>query len=310
MGLVDWAQESAHRYRRHSPGYATKRSAQELLKGLLRRVPNPEGDLIWEREWDVLVVLDACRFDAFEQRYGNADWLSSLDCMSSVGSASPEWMDKTFADDYSTVLSETAYITGNPYSETHVPRGLLTHLDEVWRDSWDEDVGTIRPEVLTNRAVKHHRRASPERMVVHYMQPHWPYVTDQVMYGFDPSDITDEYSTSNPFDRQNKGDLNRAEHFERYLSNLDYVVDHLRNTLLRAIDADTVVLTADHATLFGEYGLYKHPKNMPLRGLRQVPWAETTATDDDTYDPDEVDVGSPTADTDRDQQLRDLGYLS
>lgn len=308
MGIGDWVRESASRYRRYDPRYATKRTLQELLTGALRRVPTPSGEPIWDREWDILCVLDACRWDAFERRYGDADWLRTVEPTISVGSASPEWLDETFAPAYRETLAETSYVTGNPYSADNGDLDALMNLEEVWRDSWDEETGTIRPESLTTRAVEHYRAERPDRMVIHYMQPHWPYVPDPVMYGFDPTDITGTGSTENPFDRQNRGDLTHEVHFERYLANLEYVVDHLRETLLCAVDADTVVLTADHATLFGDYGLYKHPANMPMRGIRRVPWAETSATDDGSYDPSAVDVDGEVS-ASRDQQLRDLGYL-
>ena len=309
MGLSEWVAESVERYRRESPTYATKRTYQELLKGVLRRVPNASGTPIWDRDWDVLLVLDACRYDAFHQRYADAGWYAGLDAVLSVGSASPEWMDNTFSAEYEDELARTSYITGNPYSADHVDPDRLGHLDEVWRRSWDSDTGTIRPEPLTASAVEHYREDRPDRMIVHYMQPHWPYVTDPVMYGFDPTNITGETSTENPFDKQNRGELSREEHFDRYLDNLEFIVDRVRETLLRAIDAESVVLTADHGTLFGEYGLYKHPANMPMRGIRRVPWVTTTAEDDGRYDPEPDLVSAESVDAERDQQLRDLGYV-
>jgi len=309
MGLREWAGESAARFREEPAGFAVKRSGQELLTGLLRRLPNPDGDVVWEREWDVLVILDACRWASFRRCYGEADWLETVEPMAAAGSASPEFMDRTFDESYADVLADTAYVTGNPYSENHVDGDLLGLLDEVWRDTWDEDLGTIRPEPLTSRAVAHHRTGGYDRLVVHYMQPHWPYVTDPVMYGFDPAVVTGDGSTDNPFDLQNRGELSRADHLRRYEANLEYVVEHVRETLLNAVDADTVAITADHATLLGEYGLYKHPAGVPLPVLRRVPWATTTAEDDGSYEPTPV-ADNRRPDVDREQQLRDLGYVA
>jgi hypothetical protein len=309
MTVRDWVSESASRFREHSPTFAAKRSGQELLKGVLRRVPGPAGDPIWEREWDVLLILDACRYDVFRDTYRDADWIDNLESVQSVGSASPEWMDETFADEYRDEMAETAYVTGNPYSAEHVPRDALGALDEVWKRVWDDEMGTIRPEPLTNQAVKHYRSGNYDRVVVHYMQPHWPYVTDPLMYGFDPQHITSDNSTNNPFDRQNRGELSRSDHVDRYASNLEFVVEHLHETLLQAIDADSVVLTADHATLFGDYGLYKHPTRVPLPVLRRVPWAVTSATDTGEYDVTDLDPERDDVGRGREEQLRDLGYL-
>lgn len=309
MGFRDWAVESAERFREYSFPFAAKRSGQEMLEGVLRRIPGPKGDLIWEREWDVLVILDACRYDVFEAEYSNADWLDSIEPTMSVGSASPEWMDKTFIPAYREEIASTAYVTGNPYSEDHVPEASFDLVDEVWRYVWDDDLGTIPPEPLTNQAVKHYRTEEYDRLIVHYMQPHWPYVTDPIMYGFNPEHITTKGSTENPFDRQNRGELSRKEHLERYTANLNYIVEHVREELLTAIDADIVALTADHATLFGDYGLYKHPAYVPLPVLRRVPWAVTSASDTGEFEPKELSIERQDLDVDKEDQLRDLGYL-
>lgn len=310
MSFLDWVEKSADRFRRESPGFAVKRSWQELLEGALRRAPDRAGESIWSREWDVLVILDACRYDVFADRYENASWLDSLDSTMSVGSASPEWMDKTFTSEYSDELASTAYVTGNPYSAEHAPENELGLLDEVWQYVWDDELGTIHPEPLTNQVVTHYKSGEFDRVIVHYMQPHWPYVTDPLMYGFDPEHITGDGRTENAFDRQNRGEISRDEHMKRYEANLEYIVDHVRDVLLRAIDADTVALTADHATLFGEYGLYKHPTRVPLAKLRQVPWAVTTAQDHGEYTPDSLNEKRDELDKERQDQLRDLGYVA
>lgn len=309
MGLNDWLVESVQRYHEQSLARATKRTGQELWKGVLRRLPNPSGKVIWQRDWDVLVVLDACRYDVFEQSYGTAAWLDSVESVRSVGSSSPEWMDNTFHSQYREELSQTVYVTGNPHSRDHLSSGLLSYVDEVWQDTWDDNLGTIRPESITARAVQQYRERTPERLIVHYMQPHWPYVSNPVMDGFYPETVIGDGSTSNPFDRQNIGVLSREEHLKRYRENLHHVVEHLRETLLVGINAEKVVLTADHGELFGEYGLYKHPGNIPLPAVRRVPWAETSASAESSYDIPVEAIQSDTHDRDRQEQLRDLGYL-
>lgn len=309
MTFSDWAADTAARFREHSFRFATKRSGQELLMGALRRAPSPAGNPVWEREWDVLLILDACRWDVFSEHYGDADWLNCVEATTSIGSASPEWMNKTFTTEYEDELASTAYVTGNPYSEDHVSENQLALLDEVWRYVWDDDLGTILPEPLTNQAVKHWRTGDYDHMIVHYMQPHWPYVTDPIMYGFNPDHITTDGSTQNPFDQQNRGELSRDNHMERYAANLDYIMNHIQKELVTGINAETVALTADHATLFGEYGLYKHPANIPLSKLRRVPWAVTSATDTGEFEIDDLHDNRQSLDIDQEEQLQDLGYV-
>lgn len=47
--------------------------------------------------------------------------------------------------------------------------------------------------------------------------------------------------------------------------------------LLESIDADKVVITADHGEAFGEYNIHRHPLGIPIPELRRVPWVETSA---------------------------------
>lgn len=42
------------------------------------------------------------------------------------------------------------------------------------------------------------------------------------------------------------------------------------------------MITADHGDLFGEFGQYGHPEGFVHPNLNQVPWVETTATDEET----------------------------
>lgn len=53
-----------------------------------------QKNLINERDWDCLVILDACRYDYFEKVY--EDYLSGdLRKVLSSGSCTEEWLNKT-----------------------------------------------------------------------------------------------------------------------------------------------------------------------------------------------------------------------
>ncbi|PSQ93930.1 MAG: hypothetical protein BRD53_07610, partial [Bacteroidetes bacterium SW_7_64_58] len=127
---------------------------------------------VYDREWDVLVVLDACRLDLLEQVEKEYSFVENTDSIFSVGSASLEWMEKTFREEYRSEVAGTAYVTGNVKSNLAFEGEELYLLDEVWKYSWDEEIGTIRPRPITDRAIRTWRDEHPERMIVHYMQPH------------------------------------------------------------------------------------------------------------------------------------------
>ena len=148
------------------------------------------------------------------------------------------------------------------------------------------------------------------------MQPHAPYVADAV-----DGEAAVDAACAEPFEALRRGEADREETWERYLDNLRLALDEVES-LLENVDAERVVVTADHGEAFGEWGFYEHPVGCPLPAVKRVPWVETTATDRGTRSPT-LTASEPTGDEpiDRtgaepsdpvergvDEQLRDLGY--
>jgi hypothetical protein len=78
--------------------------------------------------------------------------------------------------------------------------------------------------------------------------------------------------------------------------------------LLENLEAEKVVITADHGEAFGERNFYRHPVACPLSCVREVPWVETTATNTGSVeptapDPERVDTASSV-----EERLEQLGY--
>lgn len=201
--MRDWLRRTGRRLRQEPPKRALRASGHEVVAGTAgrlasavhrrRRDPTP----VWDRDWDVLVLLDGCRLDLF-QAVADADDCevlpdaSAVDALWSVGSQSAEWMARTFDARYATEMARTAYVTGNPFSAQsgdQVP-GVETAalplrqrdfgwLHEAWRTAWtDGEISTIPPEPLTEAAIAAWRRREAlavDRVVVHYMQPHTPF---------------------------------------------------------------------------------------------------------------------------------------
>jgi glucan phosphoethanolaminetransferase (alkaline phosphatase superfamily) len=96
--------------------------------------------------------------------------------------------------------------------------------------------------------------------------------------------------------------------FDLYVQNLRYVLDHVER-LLNNIDAETVVLTADHGELFGEWGLYSHHACVPHPALRKVPWVRTTANDSQSHNPPIERSDVDRVERISNEKLAALGYL-
>lgn len=284
-----------------------RESLYELYLGALRRTTRvaPAGTSVYTRDWDVLVVLDACRVDVLRSVADEHDWLNEVGVHRSPASCSPQWLQATFHGDHDHAVSETVYVTGNPFSDRQLDHDRLQRVDELWRTAWDEETGTIPPEPLTDRAVETMRRDDPDRLIVHYMQPHFPSLPDPVGEGISLRAFDETWHS--PLDALRRGEISHDRVWASYEANLEHVLDSVA-VLVSNIDAETVAITADHGEAFGEYGVYAHPCGVLLPTLREVPWVEVSATDTGEYQANETVLDTDPA-IDTEERLESLGYI-
>ncbi|WP_210408908.1 hypothetical protein [Halorhabdus rudnickae] len=209
-------------------------------------------------------------------------------------------MRRTFRPDRD--FSKVAYVTANPFSSQILDERDFAVMDEVWRYAWDHEVGTVRAEAVTEAAVDTLRSRDVDRVIVHYMQPHHPFVPNPLAAGINREDPTEHEITA--WEKLRDDELNRETVWSAYRSNLAYVLSSI-DTLRQNVDGPQLAVTADHGNALGEWGIYGHG-DYPLRALRRVPWCTASAADEHTIDPD---VDRNTVDLNVDEQLRDLGYM-
>jgi hypothetical protein len=285
----------------------------------------PLGTNIYERDWDLLLVLDACRVDALREVAPEYDFIETVDSIWSVGSSSHEWICKTFTNEHREAISETALITSNPFfpqvleDRTFPPKNYSIPLMwadwdvvdgdafakylHVHRHDYDDYFPEAPPQVMTDYAIDAARSQSFERMVVHYLQPHTPYIAGAYEQERPLTDVEND-----PWTALANGVATVEEVEALYLENLRLVLDSIE-TLLSNIDAPDVVITADHGELFGELGLYGHPEGFVHPDLKKVPWATATASDSGDRTPEVDEARQLATDVDTKQRLADLGYL-
>jgi len=129
-----------------------------------------------------------------------------------------------------------------------------------------------------------------------YMQPHHPFIY--------PDELEDLHR--NPFQYVDHPEKSTIV-WDAYISNLRFVLEYV-DLLLDNLDADTVVITADHGELFGQY-LKTHPVGLPHPKLRKVPWITTTASDSKSHTPQKYDLSESVNEDEVKNRLSDLGYL-
>jgi len=283
----------------------------------------PLGTNVFSREWDVLIILDACRVDALRELSKEYEFLTSIESLWSVGSATLEWTAKTFTHKYRKEIERTAYISPNPFTETAlvdheyppfddtipfdrtkwdvVDGSTFETLDIIWQDGYDERVHTVPADYVTDRAIRQGRSGDHQRLMIHYNQPHVPYIGRATDRDREPTELERD-----PWPAFLNGTVSRSDLWDLYLDNLRYVLDEVGD-LLNNIDAERAVITADHGEAFGEWGAYAHPLGFPHPDVKRVSWAVTQAVDRHTRSP-ELDTDESVK-VSKETHLRDLGYL-
>ena len=282
----------------------------------------PIGRNVYEADWDLLIILDACRVDALREVAPEYDFIEDVDSVWSIGSQSAEWIANTFTESWREEISKTAYLSGNGYSAgilrrqnrppanntipidfsswSTVDESVLDSHIEVWETNHDETYGSVLPKPMTDYTIEEGRNGTADRIITHYTQPHLPYVGAAYRDGRRATEIEER-----GYELLEEGNGSREEVYEAYIETLRWVLDDVEE-LLANIDAEKVVITSDHGEAFGEWKAYGHPEGFPHPSVRKVPWVETTATDEHTREPD-LSAGS-SVETDIEDHLRDLGY--
>lgn len=336
MSLKDFAAKKKRQIRTEGVSHAVWTAAQEVAVKSARPYARHKARPIWADEWDVCLVLDACRWDLWKEVVlPKWDAIPAVDTPRltkshySVGSASVEWINETFADSHESHWKRTGYVTGNPHTartpefskqfadESVYPlqgRGL-PYLDEVWADQWGEGFETVPPGPMTERgfyAWNNRERYGFDKLIVHYMQPHIP---------FRQSDWSDGWRNTlafgeNPMHMDRKGDWEKlrdgeidiTEFWNAYKDNLLWVLEEV-NRWIEETNA-RILITSDHGNAKGEWGFWGHPPGNPLPCLRKVPWVIVDGVGDNKM---EVEVpGTPPVNAGQDpnvqERLEALGY--
>ncbi|WP_336001793.1 hypothetical protein [Halorientalis halophila] len=272
-----------------------------FMKRVSDGVFNFRGRPIYERDWDVLIILDACRADFMSEVKGDYPFVSENSTISNA-SNSRLWHERNFNSVYSDEMARTVLVSGNTFSGRVLSDEDFLQLDRVWEYAWDDEYGVMPARPITDRAITAARNHDPDRLIVHYMQPHMPpipYVSGN--HGEDEP-IDDRWLDA--WKHVQNGEISIDEAWGAHVENLRYVLDDVA-LLLENIDAERVAISADHGNAFGEHGFYRHPGHIPIRALREVPWCITSATDTGEYEPPEYDVESR---GNVEEKLAALGY--
>jgi len=263
-----------------------------------------------EADWDILIILDGCRYDIFTEESTLAGETESI---LSAGSDSLHFMDAYF---HGRQHHDTVYVSANPFTN-RLKTGTFHDIYNVYNTHWDEDLNTVRPESMAEVACKAASQYPNKRIIVHFMQPHYPFFyTLQDL----PSNIEESADSLDNIDEfwmeLRNGDLNiPPEVVQRaYEENLKRALDSVRR-IVSEMQGKTVI-TSDHGNLIGDRGFpiptrsFGHPPSYYLPSLVNVPWLIIDGDRREIYADPPVNKTTDNLDkTTRQDRLESLGYL-
>jgi hypothetical protein len=250
---------------------------QSIAGPLSQTVHGNDGEFVLSKNWDNLVILDGCRYDVFNDHINELSLPEGdLEIHRSRGSGSLEFVQENFEG---RDLSDIVLATANPFYQ--VVDNLKFHdVDHLWATHWDEEQETVLAKDVTSAAIDLHQKYPHKRLIVHYMQPHYPFLGDRSVdtsgFGGVRSDLLgeDTETVTDVWSRLEANDVTVEEVWNAYVDNLRYVAPFLSELLMNI--NGTSVITADHGNAFGEraFGLqvFGHPVNLRLDALVEVPW--------------------------------------
>ena len=267
---------------------------------------NPRGIKIFDEDWDNLVILDACRYDTFADL---ADLPGRLESRHSRGSATYNFIRANFTDER---LHDTVYVSANAWflklkdqinAEVHDFIDLQYGKDDI---EWaHEDLKAVTPDTVTKAALEANQDYPNKRLIVHYLQPHHPFIgpTGREHFNQQSSSLIDVVRENDQPD-----EVLRAA----YKENLELVLPEVEK-LLEHLPGKTVV-TADHGEMLGDrhdyvpVRDYGHHKGIFNDATVKVPWLVHESGDRKPIEEDPpVEVDSVEMES-VDEQLRNLGY--
>jgi hypothetical protein len=271
------------------------------------------------KDWDNLIILDACRHDIFNQviNCSNKD-----DYIISAGSHSVEFCQNNFAN---TTFRDIVYVTANPHVQD-IGQGSFHKLIYVNKSSANEQPGSgihnigFAPMNVLDAALRANEEYPNKRLIVHFMQPHAPYFgekaenlrqrcnEDGLIFEFEAAKCQhDDYCTvSSLAEAAARGYISYSDIQDVYVENLEFVLDHTRR--LMSILTGKTAITSDHGNYLGEYGKVEHPSHDYSEKLRKVPYLEIPGENRKEIKKSSDICQSEVDSNQIDERLRNLGY--
>jgi len=264
-----------------------------------------QQEKIRNTDWDILIIIDACRFDYFEAFY--KETLGDIGVLSKVNSPAAwtvGWLKMTFENH---PMMDTVLIWDHPVADrirliqkqielgkTFDVRGNFKKTYDMWDIGYDKKLGYLPPELTTNKVFEELKENKNQRVIAKYRQIHDPYlyykgetklpikkprysslrkvlyeiISDEVMWTVrDKLNFMPESWLNAIWLKYGKEGIIKGytEDFKLMLNHAKRIIDGFPNK--------NIVVTADHGERLGEKGRYSHGGKLE-KVIKEVPWLE------------------------------------
>lgn len=253
-------------------------------------------------EWDLLIILDACRYDTLLHLVDALVIESAI----SPASSTPEFLQMAHE---ARLFDNIVYVSANPQTSRYTPSPDVDLID-VSKRYWDESLSTVRPGDVYDVALEYLQQG--ERVVAHTIQPHYPHIHEvdgnvvPVKNGLHPKELDLEWDTPQIQGPLANGQISLERARRSYEITSDFAWNRALSFTRDLLAKDySVAITSDHGELFGERGFVEHPVGIRVPSLFTVPWVyfETESGDGS------INISEETDEQPIEDRLRALGYV-
>jgi hypothetical protein len=300
------------------PGFFRRKKGEFGIRLRNRKTMSQKGQLqkLLSQDDFLLIIFDSCRLDSFKKMYSEY-YSGDLQKVYTTNTFTKQYLRSYWSGNH-----DVTYVAGGPViSDQNFELADLSyrpseHFSEVipaWDMGYKKELGVTPPEAVTEVALD----TTASRMIVHYFQPHAPYIGNERLrknqYDSDGTSIsnieTRAESILDIYDEIKSGAVDDCSLRAVYESNLERVMEAAKPLISRS--SQRTVITSDHGELLGEDGRYLHGGE-PHPILCELPWFEVTdIVGDVTNINQKIEKGKKIDQKESvKQQLRDLGYAA
>jgi len=265
-----------------------------------------QRDLIKESNWDILLVIDACRFDYFKKYYkeilGN---VGNLQKTLSPSTFTIGWLIDLFNEKKENVIFICSESVSNKikdiskklkHGKDYDINSCFDKIVDVWKDNYDAENDTVWPDAVTNTTIKIVKENPNKKIITKYWQVHEPYLyymnkgevnipLKPFLRGVWRKLLYEVISDETYWTIINKLNLpqgswhgyiwlkyGREGIINGYVNDLKMMLGHVKK-IMKFFPNKNIVVTSDHGERLGEWGRYSHGGRRN-KIIKEVPWLE------------------------------------